>query len=229
MNATSFICEHSAEFVLIPLLTQLFSSHKQNLIPLYFWKSREGSSISKRCDPNILIRLLPMYARRPKVCEPGQNYILVKINSILFERACYLKENGIPTIIGVPRVSSIMNLHIGCPCSWFKLCPDKNFTSDMEFSIDIKSNKCSIKMPPNIQGPLKDEELLTVFNESILLPSWQDAIQILRAEGLDYGSYGNSIYWRMGRLYKPVYFISRQGVFSTHKSSGFSDEVSTEY
>lgn len=64
-------------------------------------------------------------------------------------------------------------------------------------------------MPPNIQGPLKDEELLTVFNESILLPSWQDAIQILRAEGLDYGSYRNSIYWRMGRLYKPVYFISR--------------------
>lgn len=208
MNATSFICEHSAEFVLIPLLTQLFSAHKQNLIPLYFWKTREGSSISKRCDPNTPIRLLAMYARRPKVCEPGQDYILVKINRILFERACYLKENGIPTIIGVPRVSSIMNLHIGCPCSWFKLCPDKNFRSDIEFSIDIKSNKCDDKLPLSIQGPLEDEELLNLFSKGVLLPSWQDAIQILRGESLYYRLYENSLYWRMG-MYKPVYFIIR--------------------
>ena len=208
MNATSFICEHSAEFVLIPLLTQLFSAHKQNLIPLYFWKTREGSSISKRCDHNTPIRLLAMYARRPKICDPDQDYILVKINDILFERAYYLKESGIPTIVGVPRVSSIMDLHIGCPCSWFNLCPDRNFKSDLEFMIDIKSNKCDIKLPRSIQGPLKDEELLSLFNKGTFLPSWQDAIQILRGEWLDNRFYGNSFYWPMG-IYKPVYFISR--------------------
>ena len=209
MNATSFICEHSAEFVLIPLLTQLFSAHKQNLIPLYFWKTREGSSISKRCDHNTPIRLLAMYARRPKICDPDQDYILVKINDILFERAYYLKENGIPTIVGVPRVSSIINFHVGCPCSWFSLCPDRNSNSEIEFRIDIKSNKCDIELPPSIQGPLEDVELLSLFNKGAHLPSWQDAIQILRAEGLDYGFYGNSFYWRMGGMYKPVYFISQ--------------------
>ena len=209
MNATSFICEHSAEFVLIPLLTQLFSAHKQNLIPLYFWKTREGSSISKRCDPNTPIRLLAMYARRPKICDPDQDYILVKINDILFERACYLKENGIPTIIGVPRVSSIMDLHIGCPCSWFSLFSDRDSKSEIEFRIDIKSNKCDVELPASIQGPLKDEELLSLFNKGTHLPSWQDAIQILGAKRSDYGFYGNSFYWRMGGMYKPVYFISR--------------------
>ena len=209
MKTTSFICEHSAEFVLVPLLTQLFSAHKQNLIPLYFWKSREGSSISKRCDPNTPIRLLAMYARRPKICDPEQDYISVKINDILFERAYYLKENGIPTIVGVPRVSSIMDLYIGCPCSWFTLCPDRDFKSDVEFKIDIKSNKCDIELPTDIRGPLEHVELLSLFAKGEYLRSWQDAIGILRAEGLDYGSYGNSIYWRMGRLYKPVYFISR--------------------
>jgi len=193
---------------LVHLLIQLFSAHKQNLIPLYFWKSREGSSISKRCDPDTPIRLLAMYARRPKIYAPDQDYILVKINDILFERAYYLKENGIPTIVGVPRVSSITHLHIGCPCSWFNLCPDRSFKSDVEFTIDIKSNKCDIALPPSIQGPLEDVELLSLFNKGTHLPSWQDAIQILRAERLDDRFYGNSFYWRMG-IYKPVYFISR--------------------
>jgi len=167
--------------------------------------------MSRRCDPNKPIRLLAMYARRPKVSEPQQDYIVVKINSILFEHAYYLKENGIPTIVGVPRVASIMDLYNGCPCSWFTLCPDRNFKSDVEFKIDIKSNKCDIELPADIRGPLEDVELLSLFAKVEYLQSWQDAIEILRADGLGYGSYGNSIYWPMGRLYKPVYFISRHG------------------
>ncbi len=206
-KATSFICEHSAEFVLVPFLTQLFSDNKQKLTPLYYWKNREGGLVSKRCDSNTPIRLFAMYARRPKIHSPDQDCISVKINNKLFERAFYLKENGIPTIVGVPRVSSIINFHVGCPCSWFRLCPDENVESDIEFSIDIKSNKCSIKMPPNIQGPLNDEELLNVFKESILLPSWQDAIRILRGEKLDYQFFRSLFFGRIGG-YKPVYFIS---------------------
>ena len=149
-----------------------------------------------------------MYARRPKIFDPDQDYILVKINDILFERSYYLRENGIPTIVGVPRVSSIMDLQIGCPCSWFYLYPDGNFKSDIEFTIDIKSNKCDDELPLSIQGPLEDEELVNLFNKGTLLPSWQYAIQILRGESLDYRLYGNSFYWPMG-TYKPVYFMSR--------------------
>ena len=208
MKATAFICEHSAEFVLVPLLIELFSAHKQDLIPLHFWKTREGSSLSKRCDPNTPIRLLAMYARRPKICAPDQDCILVKINDILFERAYYLKQNGIPTIIGVPRVSSIMNLHVGCPCSWFSLRPDRNLESDVEFGIDIKSNKCDGSLPPSIQGPLNDEELLDLFNKGTSLPSWQDAIEILRGELWDFRLDARAVYWPMG-TYKPVYFVSR--------------------
>mgnify|MGYP001139543563 CR=1 FL=1 len=207
MNATSFICEHSAEFVLVPFLTQLFSDNKQKLTPLYYWKSREGSSISKQCDPNTSIRLFAMYARRPKIHSPEKDYISVKINNILFERAYYLKENGIPTIVGVPRVSSIINFHVGCPCSWFRLCPDENIESDIEFAINIKSNKCEIKLPSSIEGPLEEIELLDLFNKSQKLPSWQDVIKILRTVRSNYESYGNRFNWLMGG-YKPVYFIS---------------------
>jgi hypothetical protein len=207
-NATSFICEHSAEFVLIPHLTQLFSAHKQDLLPLYFWKNREGGQMSRRCDPGKPIRLLAMYARRPKVSEPGQDCVSVKINDALFERAHYLKENGIPTIAAVPLVSSIMDLRIGCPCSWFTLCPDRDFESDVEFTIDIKSEKCDIELPAGVQGPLEDAELLRLFDKSEDLKSWQDAIEILRADRLDHGFYRNSFYWRMG-MYKPVYLLSR--------------------
>jgi hypothetical protein len=121
--------------------------------------------MSKRCDPGISLRLLAMYARRPKICVPNQDYILVKINNILFERSYYLKEMGIPTIVGVPRISSITNFHLDCPCSWFNLCPDKNFKSDFEFTINIKSNKCYAPLPPIIQGPLADIELLKLFNK----------------------------------------------------------------
>lgn len=207
MNGTSFICEHSAEFILVSFLTQLFSGQKRTLIPLYFWKTREGSSISKRCNPNTPIRLLAMYARRPKICNPNQDHISVKINGMLFESAHYLKENGIPTIVGVPQVSSIMDFHVGCPCSWFQLCTDRNFESDIEFSINIKSNQCNIELPSCIQGPLKDEELLDLFNKGTHLPSWQDAIQII-GEARFTGMYRNSFY-RYGAIYKPVYFISQ--------------------
>ncbi len=121
-----------------------------------------------------------------------------------------MKENGIPTIVGVPLVSSIMNFHVGCPCSWFKLCPDRNFESDVEFDIDIKRNKCKTRLPKAIKGPLGNEELLTLFDESAKLPSWQDAIKVLRADGLDVGSYVTPFYWQMSMgTYKPVYFISQ--------------------
>jgi hypothetical protein len=208
MKAKSFICEHSVEFVLVSFLTKLFSNHKQNIVPLYFWKSREGSSMSIRCGPNKPIRLLAMYARRPKVSEPEQDHILVKINGRLFERAYYLKENGIPTVVGVPRVSSIMDLYIGCPCSWFMLCPDKDCTQDVEFNIDIKSNKCYIKLPAEVRGPLDDVELISLFTKGKYIQSWHDAIEIMRSERLDHMYRRDLLYWGMS-IYKPVYFISQ--------------------
>lgn len=210
MNATSFICEHSAEFVLVPFITELFAAHKQKLVPLYFWKTREGSIKSKKCDPGIPIRILSMYARRPKIDYPGQDSILVRINHRLFEHAAYLKENGIQTIIGVPRISSIMDFYVGCPCSWFTLSPDSNSVWGIDFSIDIKKNKCNAELPLSVKGPLEEKNILNLLNNSKIFTSWQAAIEILSGESLDYKPTGSFYYFHARfNMYKPVYFINQ--------------------
>jgi hypothetical protein len=205
MNNTSFICEHSAEFILVPNLCQLFSEHDKNLIPLHFWKTREGSSKSIRCDDHKPLRLIAMYARRPKIRIPNQNSITVKINYDIFEHALYLQDNNIPTIIGVPCVSSVLELKFGCSCSWFSLIPDKNSCHDAELTIDIQSRKCDSKLPLGVHGPLNDHELLSLFNKSRKFVSWQEAVNVLRNEMPSRYAMGG--FFGINS-YKPVYFIN---------------------
>ncbi len=202
---TSFLSEHSAEFVLVPALAQIFSSRGCDLVPLYFWKTREGSSVSRRCEPAMPVQVFAMYARRPKVVVPGQDHILVKFNDLLFQRAGYLRDNGIPTIAGVPLVSSIMDFRIVCLCSWFSLSPAGPSQSDFECVIDIKSNQCNTALPSSLQGPWNDEEILRFVSAEARPMLWQKAIEVLRGNAFDQ-QYAHRFYWRWP-TYKPVYLV----------------------
>ena len=99
---------------LVPAIDRMLSLAGMQVVPIYFWKTREGNYLSQKCNMEKNFKVIAMYARRPKVVEPMQNDIEVKINNILFQRAFYLKQYGIPTIAGVPRISTIGELRIGC-------------------------------------------------------------------------------------------------------------------
>jgi hypothetical protein len=204
---TSFICEHTAEFFLVPTLARLLSNEETDVVPLYFWKSREGSAISKRCGRDAPLRLVAMFARRPKVDDPDDRRILVKLNDVIFERAYQLARLRVPTFAGVPRVSSITNLRRTGPCSWFCLHSKGSSVKDVEFYLNVESGRCETALPSTVEGPLEDERIVRLAYDEAAPMSWEDAIEAMRGESGSPERDERRVYRWWGETYKPVYLI----------------------
>ncbi len=205
----SFISEHSAELVLVPAIDRLLSQAGMQVIPIYFWKTREGSYLSQKCDLGKKFSLIAMYARRPKVIEPAQNDIEVKINDTLFQKAYYLKQYDIPTIAGVPLISTIGDLRIGCGCSWFYIDPQKPYDEEVAILVEIRTNHCKENLPHRVKGPLQEKDLLNIVNSAAVFSTWIEVIKVLRGEPNTWTSktaFPNSMFWPFIK-YKPIYFL----------------------
>jgi hypothetical protein len=152
---------------------------------------------------------MAMYARRPKVIEPVQNDIEVKINEKLFQKAYYLKQYDIPTIAGVPLISTIGDLRIGCGCSWFYIDPQMPYEEEVVTLVEIGTNQCKENLPHRVKGPLQEKELLNIVNMAAVFSTWIEAIQVLRGEPNIWTSktaFSNSMF-RTFINYKPIYFL----------------------
>ena len=207
--AQSFISEHSGELILVPAINNVLSNAGMQVVPIYFWKTREGNYLSQKCDIVKKFRVVAMYSRRPKVVEPAQNDIEMKINDILFQRAFYLKQYGIPTIAGVPRISTIGDIRIGCDCSWFYLDPQKREEEEVVTLVDIRTNRCRLKLPDRVQGPLLESDLLDIVSNATVFSKWIEVIPVLRGEPDTWSSkraFPNSMFWPF-ITYKPIYFL----------------------
>lgn len=77
--------------------------------------------MSRRCGPMEQVRVVSVFARRPKIEFPGQNDLAVKFNASLFRYACFAAKAGILTFAGVPVVTSIFDLTIDADCRFFEL------------------------------------------------------------------------------------------------------------
>lgn len=202
----SFISEHSAEFVLVSDFINIISSANlyKNIVPFYFWKTREGSSISRLCDDGRKIGLIAMFPRRPKIDNPLQKDIAIKFNKSVLETASLLLENNIPTFSGIPLTSSIFNYGYKCPCMWFSLEPDAIGSNEIYISIDLSLRMVVNRLPKYIKGPLRPADILIIVNDHIKPVKWSYAIDILRS----ITSPSLKIYQPFfGLQYKPVYFI----------------------
>jgi len=118
---TSFISEHSSEYILVAKLTRMMERHFERVIPIYFLSTREGSPISGECGPSQTLKIVSVFARRPKIDIPNQPFIEVKFNESLFEIADLASPLGIPTFAGVPLASSMMKVSLDNDCAWFEL------------------------------------------------------------------------------------------------------------
>jgi hypothetical protein len=211
---TSFLSEHSAEFILVPQLIRILSDSYRSITPFYFWAGREGSSISKGCDAGELMQVVAVYARRPKISSYGDSQITVKFNAVLSEKAYEFNRVGIPVLAGVPRVTSIMDFRLGAQCSWFEILSDGSPT-DIEGVLDM-DNESSIKMPTNnsVRGPLSETEVNRLVIQNCKQMRWPEAIDFIRTvrasrpRNFEYGSY----IARMFGGYKPFFFMLRQPI-----------------
>jgi hypothetical protein len=115
---SSFICEHTAEYVLVPKLTTILKLKFDVVIPVFPWMTREGNNLSRQIHAQDKFRVVGFYPRRPKI-DLENNKIVVKINKELIEGAA--SQINIPMLAGCPMAKSFWELNDNTKCIWIKL------------------------------------------------------------------------------------------------------------
>jgi hypothetical protein len=169
--------EHSAEFVVVPALARILASTYKRVTPLYVWLSREGSGWAG--DLETPLRVVVLFARRPKVEWPGQSSIRMKINSELHRDASYWKSRGIPAFAGVPLVSSLATLDFRSRCAWFSIgSRDDGLETIVSLSLGGAADH-SVPVP-GIRGPLTDRELIEMVCREATETTWGKTVFAIR-------------------------------------------------
>jgi len=198
---TSFICEHTAEYILTGKLRDLFKLHHLNPFLLYFSGNREGSKIAKICMTNISAKICFVFARRPKIRFPRDETVTLKVNRELFIATEIAEKYAIPVLVGAPLVNELKNLTDEAPCVWFCL-NSRGFTArDIEFKISILNSEVGIELPPEVRGPLNENEIPKVLMKSPIFSDWQEIVNI--AMEIKKGEF----YRFFGSLYKPFIIV----------------------
>lgn len=189
----SFLSEHTAEYVLAPRAAEVLSSHATAAIPIYYWATREGSRVTQHSAADTTLRVLAVFARRPKVDGPHADVITAKLNEELFIYANEAHTLGIPTLAGIPLVASLSQLRPNCPCAWFRL--HRGHGTGIEIAVDLRG-ECLVPCDrPEVTGPTELEALAEATVSSATTVEWEDALERMRClrrlgkKGLFYRGY----------------------------------------
>jgi hypothetical protein len=201
---TSFISEHSSEYILVAKLTRVMERHFERVIPIYFLSTREGSPLSGGCSPSQTLKIVSVFARRPKIDIPNQPFIEVKFNESLFEIAALASPLGIPTFAGVPLASSMMKLSLDNDCAWFELM-GSNADVIYEISLDCELLRRSSESSA-IDGPITESELVARVLRKSRAMSWDEAREHMRT--IRRGARADESFWyQFGAGYHPFHLL----------------------
>lgn len=207
---TSFFSERTAEYALVPALHEYLQLRYSAVSPIFFWKTREGNSYAEELHENCRVKILAMFARRPKFFGP-KNLVFGKVNSELVAYAKAAMAVGIPTIAGFPAVQSVFDLHHHPPIYWLDLT--SSIEGELCFTVDLSAD---FPTPNDEDGnPVSTITLADIANlidDSANVLPWKEAmkrISKLRATQHQVESYFHFA-WFGG--YKPVYFLVSQDV-----------------
>jgi len=204
---TSFMCEHTAEYILVPQLVEAFSRRFAHTAPFFFWRTREGSSTSMACASNERGQLVSVYARRPKIKSPEGSEIHVKFNRELLKYAQESNRHGVPVFAGLPLVSRVQDIMLGTKCIWFRLHGVGNLPVDVEASVDRSGILLTDGLDESqIEGPLSADQIVRDACEVAWSVSWEDAAEHLRTISRD--AHLRSGYGILGG-YKPFHIFFR--------------------
>jgi hypothetical protein len=207
---SSFFCERTAEYALVPLLQRSLELSFGAAIPIFYWRSREGNQLSSSVHRGHEIRVLAMFSRRPKATH-RRKLIGGNINSELFEFSQAARAHGIVSIAGFPAVESIYNLYSNPSIYWLPL--DSTRDSDFEFTVDLLE---PIPKPIGSDGielqTLSLPFIIEQVRDCSRLLAWDDAMEFIsELRSKCFRKTPLSIFAGFGG-YKPVYFLmSRNG------------------
>lgn len=195
---SSFVNERSVEYLLTPHFAKILSIKYPNVIPIFFWTSREGGRAAGHCLADLNVIIVALYGRRPKIDVPNQDFIEVKFNEALFRRNDYFAQNGIAVFAGVPVVSSLLGFNFGASCKWFSF---NEGGSEELVRLPIKGNG---EMLCQHISEIAAIEILDKINKTCKIQSWSDAVEVLRNMRHSQPHFYHGLY---GDIYKPVYFV----------------------
>ncbi len=202
---TSFICEHTAEYVLVPALKRILQKEYEFVTPIFPWISREGSNISKKIHKNEKFRILGLYPRRPKLSNARSAEILVNVNYDIKVGAESALEHGIPVVAGCPLASDLWELGKEPDCMWINLCESTSESYRVE--MDAGRVKSSYLQRDHIFDT--DEGLInhTIDNCNLLsLPEALEAFKDIKMKSKRLEFFSPMAF--MGG-YKPAYFLMK--------------------
>jgi hypothetical protein len=180
MDPTSFMSEHTAEYVLVNDLVHRLSPAFPNLLPMFFWATREGNRTAIASMHHLSFRLLTCFARRPKVDGLLDDNILMKINRELkqYHQAC--TPLGIPVLAGLPMIRSLSSLRLTSVCNWFSLA-DFDCVDQAEFYVAVGRDGTATlyESDEKLAVPLTTLEIENLIRQSSQF-SWNEAVSHLR-------------------------------------------------
>jgi hypothetical protein len=205
MDPTSFISEHTAEYALVRSLVGILSRQFSTIIPVYFWAAREGSSIAARGMGQQHVRVITAYARRPKVVNPEDSIVLMKINALLLQAGAAGLKVGIPLFAGVPLAAGLLQFSIETPCSWFHINGRVPGDQDVEIRISLSGEvQESNSSRPGVVGPLTADDLLSIVQSEARVMPWEVAVNCIRRVRSS-GEIGMRAFFFSG--YRPFYLV----------------------
>jgi hypothetical protein len=162
------------------------------------------------CDRGDQIRILALFARRPKMEMAGSGTVHMKVNVALQRWALSLQSHGIPVICGVPLVSSILEFSVSSPCVWFSIIASDSDLEDIHIEIDKEEEFVHRSHLNHTLFALCEGEISQVADSARLI-QLGGAIELLKEIGKMQGSKldHRSIF---GPNDKPVYFLLRKRV-----------------
>jgi hypothetical protein len=175
--ATGFCSEHTAEYVLAPRFVNVFTARGLLAVPLFFWLTREGSVAARFAVPDRNVRVVAIFARRPKLFG-RDDLIQIKFNDELFEHASAAQEVGIPVFAGAPIATSVFDLTDRCPVSWFAI--SAGLRGDRLVTVEVAPPHRLTPGEGGVTGPLSDETIFDIVERESSGNRWSEVADALR-------------------------------------------------
>jgi len=202
VEPTSFISEHTAEFLLLPELIKVLGEKYANVAPIYPWLRREGGKLSMHIHEKDKFRVIGMFPRRPKMKRVDDEKLIFTFNSNVKAYAENGLKHGVPFIAGCPLVKNFWPSKEEGKVIWVEVT--NNTPSRYEVNVDNDSFSVEDGAPI-----LSNSEIIEKVNNTSKLFQISDFIDVVRSLKSASIPYGGGFFSQLGLVggYKPVYFL----------------------